>query len=363
MTAARAPLALVVAAALWTGWLHFTTWVGLENGLIDRGILELLQHETPPFLSWSGRVHPPLYSVVLWAAAALSGPWDMDPERVLFLQGAVCHVAAVALIGGAAWRWIGPWPAVLAAWLLAFGTESVRPFEHYPVCALAATGAGLALVGLGRGGDRRAVGVTAGLGFLALMLHLSPWFLFGPLLVALWATMPERRRPLTLAAVAVFVAFMATTWPGLYRQLVDGGGLGGEPGSWTFGWMNGWLLSPVLLWFAGRAPGDRPFVALAVGLVAYTLVTFALQLTQLADGQPYPSSLHYFALVEPLVVLAAIAALTTAWRAGGRRGRAALLIGAVMAATQAARWADGMTWLWRQQTGMWTQALQPWNWL
>lgn len=359
----RAALLCLVTALVWTAWLHFTTWVGLGNGLIDRGILELLQHESPPFGSWSGRVHPPLYSVVLWAADSLAGPWGMAPERVLFLQGAFSHVAAVAVIGLAAWRWLGPWPAVGAAWLLAFGTESMRPFEHYPISALAATVAGVALLGLARAGGRWATAATALAGFVMLWLHLSPWFLFGPFLVALAWLLPERRRALIGAAVAVFVAFMATTYPGFYRQLLDGGGLGGERGSWTFGWMNGWLYLPLLLWARVREPDQRIWGSLAIGLVGYALATFGLQLGQLADGQPYPSSLHYFALVEPLVVLGGVAGLTAAVRSGGRPRQIAGVMALVVVATQVARWLDSMTWLWRQQTGMWTQAIQPWNWL
>ncbi|MCO4770589.1 MAG: hypothetical protein KDA24_11215 [Deltaproteobacteria bacterium] len=364
-TAPRRPIApalLALAAVLWTAWLHYTTWVGLQNGLIDRGILELLQHETPPFGTWSGRVHPPLYSVVLWAADSLSVPLATAPERLLFVQGGLSHVAVVLLVLGAAWRWLGPWPAAAAAWLLSFGTESMRPFEHYPISAVAATAAAVALLALARGGGRRAIAITAGLGFLAFMLHLQPWFFFGPLLVGLWWWLPSRRVALQWAGGAVFLAFMATTWPGLYRQLVDSGGGGGEPGTWTFGWMNGWLYLPLIFWpFLGRR-GTESWRGLGVGLVGYALVTFALQLTQIADGQPYPSSLHYFALVEPLACLAAIAALTLAWRGGGRLRVAGVLVAAVMTATQLWRWVDGMTWLWRQQSGMWHQALQPWNW-
>lgn len=347
----------------WTLWLHFTLWVGLGNGLIDRGILELLQHETPPFGTWSGRVHPPLYSVVLWAADTLSGPWGMPPERLLFLQGSAAHAGGVGLIGLAAWRWLGPWPAVAAAWLLAFGTESYRPFEHYPISAFAATMAGVASLRLAERGGPGAVALTAGLGFFALMLHLSPWFLLGPLLVALWILIPDRRGPLAAASALVFVAFMATTWPGLYRQLFDGGGVGGERGTWTVGWLNGGMYLPLLLLFA--VPGDaaRRWAALALGLMVYALITFGLQVSQIADGQPYPSSLHYFALVEPLLALGGVAGFTLAWQERGRVRKAAALVALVLVVSQLYRWADGLTWLWRQQTGMWTQALLPWNWL
>ena len=365
MTESRpiAPALLAFAALLWTGWLHFTTWVGLDNGLIDRGILELLQHETPDFGSWSGRVHPPLYSVVLWMAEHWGPAVGVAPERALFVQGAVSHVGMVLLVAAAAWRWLGAWPAVAVAWLLAFGTESMRPFEHYPISALAATSAGVALLGLSRGGERAAIAVTAGLGFFAFMLHLQPWFLFGPWLVALWLLLPERRRALQWAGGAVFVAFMATTYPGLYRQLVDGGGLGGTDGSWTFGWMNGFLYLPLLLLPGLKRAEDRSWLALGAGLVGYAGVTFGLQMAQIADGQPYPSSLHYFALVEPLAALLAVYTLMSVWARGGVLRGGAGVIALVMTATQLWRWVDGMTWLWRQQDGMWRQALNPLNWL
>ena len=97
----------VALAALWTTWLHVGLWVGLRNGLIDRGMLELLQHETPRLLSWTGRVHPPLYSLVLAAARWGEGAWGVDAGHLLFLQGAVVHVLLVLLVGAVGGRWFG----------------------------------------------------------------------------------------------------------------------------------------------------------------------------------------------------------------------------------------------------------------
>lgn len=362
----KAKVALV-AAVIWTLWLQFVQWTGLTSGLIDRGMIELLAHETPPFLSWSGGVHPPLYSVVLGIAERAQGWTGLDAGLWLYLHGAVCNVLLVVIIGGIAWRWLGPWPGVAAAWLLAFGTEALRPFEHYPISALATTLAAVAALALARHGGKRRIGVAVVLGFLALWLHLSPWFLLGPLLVLLW--LGTRRRELVTAAGIVLVAWMATTYPGLYRQLGEGGPGGSETGIATVGWLNVALFLPLGVWLfvnVGRGGEDvrvHRSLALAIGL--YTAATFALQLIQLADGQPYPSSLHYFALVEPVLVLAAIAALTTGWRATtGMAGRGALvLISVAIVVTQLVRWQDGMTWIWRSQRTVWLQALQPWNWL
>lgn len=357
------------AAVVWTIWLSFVQWTGLTSGLIDRGMVELLAHETPPFLSWSGGVHPPLYSVVLWLAEHGADPTGIAPERLLFLHGVVANVLLVAVIGGVAWRWLGPAPGVAAAWLMAFGTEGLRSFEHYPVSALATTTAALAALALARHGGRQRVGIAAVLGFLALWLHLSPWFLLGPLLVLLWLGAGPRRRDVFVAAAVVLVVWMATTWPGLYRQLAEGGPGGSEAGAATVGWLNPFLFLPLGLWLIPRigrsAPDVRLHGALVGALLVYTLVTFGLQLAQIADGQPYPSSLHYFALVEPLMVLAAVAAVTSGWRsASGHAQRVVVvLIGLTLAGTQLWRWADGMTWIWRSQQGVWLQALQPWNWL
>lgn len=350
----------VALAALWTSWLHVGLWVGLRNGLIDRGMLELLQHETPRLLSWTGRVHPPLYSLVLAAARWGEGAWGVDAGHLLFLQGAVVHVLLVLLVGLVGGRWFGPWAGAGAAWLLAFGTESMRPFEHYPISALTTTTAALAMVWLAREGGRKHAAVAVGAVWLCVMLHLSPWFLLGPLAVGLWVGFPAQRRILVGAAAVALVGFLATTYPGLYRQLVDEGAGGGEDGVATVGWMNGWLLLPLLV--AARRDRERPtLAALAAALAVYTLVTFGLQVAQIADGQPYPSSLHYFALVEPLVVLTGVGALARAARDPGLK-TGVLLAAAALAVTQGMRWVESMDWMWRQQTGMWTQALQPWNW-
>ncbi len=357
------------AAGIATAWLSFVQWTGLTSGLIDRGMVELLAHETPPFLSWSGGVHPPLYSVVLWLAEHGAGPTGIAPELLLFLHGAVVNVLLVLTIGLVAWRWLGPVPGVAAAWLMAFGTESLRCFEHYPVSAAATTFAALAALALARHGGRRRIAVAFVFGFAALWLHLSAWFLLGPLLVLLWSGAPQRRRELYLAALAVLVAWMATTWPGLYRQLAEGGPGGSEAGTATVGWLNPVLYLPLLLWLVprvGRSSVDvRLHGALALSLVVYTIFTFTLQLAQIADGQPYPSSLYYFELVEPLMMLAAVAAITSAWRSASSRNQraAVVVIGLLVAGSQLWRWADGMTWIWRSQTTVWMRALQPWNWL
>ena len=352
-------------AVLATAWLQFVQWTGLTSGLIDRGMVELLANETPPFLTWSGGVHPPLASVVLGIAEWAARPTGVTAEHLIFLHGAVCNVLLVAIIGGVAWRWLGPWPGAAAAWLLTFGTEALRPFEHYPISALATTLAGLAALAVARHGGRRRIGIAAVLGFGALWLHLSPWFLLGPLLVLLWWGAAERRRDLVVAAGIVLVAWGATTYPGLYRQLAEGGPGGSESGTATVGWLNPLLFLPLGLWL-GRA-GSRSDAGLhrtlAGAIGAYALATFGLQVIQLADGQPYPSSLHYFALVEPLMVLAAVAAVTTRWRAGGAWRLAAGVVAVVVVVAQLWRWQDGMTWLWRSQRAVWLQALQPWNWL
>ena len=361
----RRPLVVLLLAVVWTTWLQFVQWTGLTSGLIDRGMIELLAHETPPFLSWSGGVHPPLYSVVLWLAEHGAGPTGIDAGLLLYIQGAVSNVLLVAIVGGVAARWLGPWWGAAAAWLLAFGTEALRPFEHYPISALFATLAGLAALAVARHGGRRRIGVAAVFGFVALWLHLSPWFFLGPLLVGLFWVEPERRRDLVLAAGVVFVAWMATTYPGLYRQLGEGGPGGSESGTWTVGWLNAWLYLPLGMWLlrpSGRGVEDAGIHrALAASLVIYAVATFFLQHIQLADGQPYPSSLHYFALVEPLLVLAAIAALRRAWAALPRAAAVALTLAVV--GPQLWRWVDGMTWIWRSQRGIWLQAVQPWNWL
>ena len=42
-----------------------------------------------------------------------------------------------------------------------------------------------------------------------------------------------------------------------------------------------------------------------MGILSFAVVTFGLQFFQIADGQPYPFSLHYFELIDTSMALSA----------------------------------------------------------
>jgi hypothetical protein len=355
MTPSSARL-LIAATLLVSAWLSLVELWGASHGLLDRGMLELIAHDLPPLLSWTGRVHPPLYSVYLHANEAIASRLGVDPAVAVLALGLAIGLAQAGLVARFAWSRLGPRAAVLAAALTALGTEAIRPFEHYAVSSLATTVAALLLLRLAeQGGPGRALAAFAGL-LGALWLHLSPWFLFGPLVLVLAAGSAHRRRLIAVFCGAA-VVFVISGIPGLFRQLVEGAlPPGGEPGGWTYGWTGpAPLLAACLLLRQRERLARPPWFALAAGLLAFAATTFALQEAQLADGQPFPASLYYFHLIEPLVALAAAAAIDALPRRAVPSATLAVLL------LQGARFVQCESLLWRSPR-LFAEAIQPWRW-
>ena len=78
----------------------------------------------------------------------------------------------------------------------------------------------------------------------------------------------------------------------------------------TLEWTNPVLFACSLLVFLPWLWKNRIGLALGCSVLLFTGVTLSLQFLQVADGQPYPFSLHYFELVEPVMILGAVWALS-----------------------------------------------------
>jgi hypothetical protein len=123
--------------------------------------------------------------------------------------------ATVLLAAGLYRRILGSGLGEAAALLLLlFSPAQLRPFEQYPLACLVLVGSGWMPVRYAQSGGFTALLLGAGLGLGAVFLHLSSWFLLGPILVFLALFHPSRRRALLGAAFAVVALFLVSTlWP------------------------------------------------------------------------------------------------------------------------------------------------------
>lgn len=356
-------LCLLVPLQLWMCWVQVR---GMNRGLLDRGVMELWVHGRQPRLAWVPFIHPPGYSLFMNVTESTSRWLGVDPASNVLVHGWACRIATTLLVCWAVRRWLGPRPALLAAALVAASPGGLRPFEHYPLATLLATAALVAVVEFAGAGSPRSVAVAVAAVFVAVMVHLSTWFAVGGAMAAIFFFVPGRRVPAALASAAMIAAFMATTWPGLWKVL--GYGMGEDPqrtaGSLTIEWTNPLLLVLAGLWLLpplfARA---RPAGALAAGVALFSAVTFALQRAQIADGQPYPYSLHYFELVDPvLAILAAWLYEVARGDSVASRSRRALAasLGLLMLATQLVLMVRGQQWAFLNR--FWFPILLwPWN--
>lgn len=300
---------LAVVGVLLVAW--GLTWRGLQLGVIDRGVLELWVHgRQPGWLDWVPFIHPPGYSLYMNSVESVSGVLGVEPESLVFWLGALVTVAAVVVATRVASRWFGPGPAVFVAAMTALSPQNLRPFEHYPVARL------LLLVAFVLVADRLASPaedreraaelplwlVAAGC-LLAVELHLSSWFVLGPAL-GLLALRPVDGRAARLVLGALLGAFLLTTLFGLWEVLEFGVGHKPGRGAVSLEWAN-----PALLIALVPALLMGPMRSMTAGLLAFCGITFALQALQVADGTPFPSSLHYFELVGMPAILVVAASL------------------------------------------------------
>ncbi len=330
---------------------------GLEAKLLHRGVVELWVHGAQPDLAWVPYIHPPGYSLFMNWLDTFNQFWGWDEALMTLWIGWVSRAAMVVVVAAAAQHWLGSRWALLAAALTALSPQGVRPFEHYPLASLLGTLALIAIVEFGRRGDRRSAAVAVFAVFVAVEIHLSTWFLVGGMMATLFFAVQERRRAAFLASVSMIGAFMATTYPGLYRVLEVGTGrddIGDmAEGAATLEWANPLMMGVLLLWltpwFFKRAV---PAASLAVGTALFAIVTTFLQQGQAADGQPYPFSLHYYELVDTATILGVVWALALVWKEGSRRkfvAAAALLL----LVSQAGLWFHGQNFVWLDRFWFW----------
>ena len=285
---------------------------------------ESYAHPAPGVWRWQPWIHPPLYGEYMRLLEAISDRFWLGEELVAFWAGGV--FAACVTVAGAAWArtTLGPGWDVAAAVLLGFTASNLRPFENYPPGrALIFVGVWLLFV-LHRGGATRWRWVaTVAVLWAATELHLSSWFVLGPLwffLAAADGRATARTKAHVRGIAAWLVAFGLSTWPGLFRVLGEGPGdgrLGDGSVQWshiTLEWTDVGLFLPLLLWAipAVRA-GRGPWVAASLAIAVYTAITWWLMAHNLAIGGPKVASHHYFELVDPLLAMTALAATHAAW--------------------------------------------------
>ncbi|MCO4770600.1 MAG: hypothetical protein KDA24_11270 [Deltaproteobacteria bacterium] len=305
------PVTLLLLVPLWL-LCQSRVWLGLQMGVVRRPILELWVHGAQPgWLDWVPFIHPPGYSLFMNTVDAVSAAADTDPAWLVFWFGAACALGVRLLLVELARRWFGGGPALLVACLAILDPQSLRPFEHYPAAALLLFVAFAAALWRPRL-PRSAVVVVA---LAAVEIHLSSWFVLGPLLA--WdmffgsskaggrGTL-RRRGGAVIGALLGLFAFTALF--GLAEVLSFGGGPKGDPGSPSIEWANPLLLAALL-----PALASRSWRGPALALWSFCGITWALQALQLADGSPFPYSLHYFELIAAPVLLVVGGAFTTAW--------------------------------------------------
>lgn len=320
--------------------LMWVQWQGWTRSVLARGVMELWVHGPQPPLAWVPFIHPPGYSLFMngvdWSSAAVG----MNPALHILLHGWLCRIALVVMVAWAVDRWTGPRTGLLAATLVAFSPNALRPFEHYPLATVLGTLALIAIVEFAREGTARSKWIAVGAVLVAVELHLSNWFVIGGTMATIFVAMSARRRDAAIASTAMIGLFLLTTIPGLWRVLGQGMGNTDEhtAGVTSIEWTNPWLLgAAALVLLPPMMMKAREAAALAVGIGAFTAVTVALQYEQIADGQPYPYSLHYFELVDPAMAICAAWGL---FLIGSREGKAwpivAALAGGGLVLSQAA---------------------------
>jgi hypothetical protein len=306
---------------------------------------EPLLQPSGPHLVWSPYIHPPLYAeflIVLWWAADV---FDTDPQYYIYLYAAVVAGGLCVVLGLWVRARFGATMGVLAAGLMALSPNSLRPYEEYPLMKGVLVVVALLTAGYVRRGGRGWAVAAVLAGLVAAELHLSAWFVIGPLFAGIFFTIPGRRRGIAVASVAVIGLFLLTTWPGLYEVLAGGPDQGPDwvTPPWretvTLEWTNPCLFAPLLLWLhpAVRAAAPEGGV-LALGAIGYVVITLGLQIAGLAiGGWGGLDSHHYFELVDGVLILAAVTALAAAVEVSkGWKAHALRFVGLALLGTQVA---------------------------
>lgn len=344
------PLCCVVLLpfVLWTSWVQDR---GMQADLVDRGLLEYWVHGLFEAWSWVPFIHPPLYPSFMNATDFYAGWFDVDVASVMIGHAALAQCLLVVFVAWFFSKNFGAPCASLAAALVAFSPNWVRPFENYPLGTTLCGLATIACLGLARTGSWSSMAVAIFAVLAAVELHLSNWFAIGGLMAGLFFLVPGRRKTAFVASISMIALFLLTTYPGLYQVLAEGPDADADAtrGSVTMEWTNPLLYVPLLLWLLPGMIRRFPVgAALALGATLFSAVSFGLQHYQLADGQPYPYSLHYFELVDPVLCMGAALALRTAHQATERAGlrRAIVVCSLVLVASQLGLFAYGQRFVW-----------------
>ena len=326
--------AILQPLVLWIAWAQ---WKGMTAGLLNhrvviapdhlegQGVLEFWVHGSQPWFEWVPFIHPPGYTVFMNLSAMSAetfGGFEQAIFQGIFWQGVLWKSAGMALFTWAVTRWKSPKWGLFAATLYAFSPNTLRPFEHYPLASLLSALAVVAIVEWGIEGTRTQRRNVVVIVLAAVLLHLSIWFVVGGLVAGLFFLIPARRREIALTSVTMIGLFFCTTYPGLYEVIAGGAGNSPEKtwGGLSIEWTNPVLLASSFLVFLPWLWKQRVGLALGCSVLLFTTVTLTLQFFQLADGQPYPFSLHYFELVEPAMILAAV------WGLAGLRSQGGWLL-------------------------------------
>jgi len=338
-------LGVLVPYVLITAWLQDQ---GVRADLVDRGgLLEYWVHGLFEPWSWVPYIHPPLYSVLMNSCDFYAGWFDVDVSTIMIGHAALAHVLVVVFVAWFVSLEVGAGWGQVAAALVAFSPNWVRPFENYPLGSTLMALAAIAILNLAIRGTWSAFAVAVFAALAAVELHLSNWFCIGGLMAGMFFLVEGRRWKAALGSVAMIGLFMLSTFPGLWQVIEEGPDADADAtrGGMTLEWTNPVLYLPLLIWLAPRLVKKLSIEAsAATGVLLFTAVTLGLQHFQLADGQPYPYSLHYFELVDTPLVLAASLALAGLWNgaaAGSRTRIGVATVAALLIATQLALYCWG----------------------
>jgi hypothetical protein len=333
-------LGVLVPFVLVTSWLQDQ---GARLGIIDNGgLLEYWVHGLFEPWSWVPYIHPPLYSVLMNSCDFYAGFFDVDVVTVMISHASLGHVLVVVFVAWFLWREYGAGWAQVAAAMVAFSPNWVRPFENYPLGSVLMALAAIACLNLAIHGTWSAFAVAVFAVLAAVELHLSNWFCIGGLMAGMFFFVEGRRIKAALASVLMIGLFMASTFPGLWQVIEEGPDADADAtrGDMTLEWTNPLLYLPLIIWVVVPLLKRMPVAGMAaMGVGLFTAVTLGLQHYQLADGQPYPYCLHYFELVDTPLILAVSLALAGLWSGaapGSWTRRATAAVGGLLVASQLA---------------------------
>lgn len=311
-------------------------------------------HPIPPRGAWIPFIHPPGYAEFMFQVSALSDRLWVTEGLLIYLSSGVVTALLTVLFAvelgrrvGAPWAWFG-------SCLLLLSPATLRPFEHYPFTKLLVTAGLLWAIRWVRDGRTALMAASFATCIGALMLHLSAWFVIGPVLAATTVLSSDRRNPAvftgSLVGLFLLLGFAGTT--SLWDILASTGPAQNRSTSgvvaWanvTYEWNDPWLWAPLALWvIPGVRFARREGLAIAFGMGAFGAITGAMMWQTLVIGGALVGSHHYFELIDGLACFAAALALAAAHRASESRWlRGAVLVSAAALLVQHTRlWLAGL---------------------